>query len=196
VKASRELLEDSLNMETVLPNLLTTALAQEMDRVALLGSGSAPEPRGVANFTGLTSNAFSGGALSSYAPLIQARTALREVDSDVTAYIMTPRDDGTLAGLVDGQSQPLLVPPAIRDIPLLVTSKMPTNLGAASPPSGSQIIAGDWARLLIGIRSEIRVEVLKELFAGNHQFGFVAWMRADVAAEHEAAFTVLDAITP
>lgn len=103
VKVSRELLEDSLNIETArFLDLLATSLAQELDRVAMLGSGVAPEPCGVANFLALTANSFAGGALTGYGPLIQARTALRTANSDVSAYIMSPRDECQLAGLSHG----------------------------------------------------------------------------------------------
>lgn len=193
VKVSRELLDDSLNMETALPTLLSTALATELDRVALFGTGTAPQPRGVKNFAGLTANGYAGGALASYAPLITARTALRTVNSDVTAYIMSPRDDGKLAGLTATDGQPLMVPPAIADTPRLVTSAVPVNLGEDTDES--VILAGDWSRLMIGIRSEIRVEILRERYADTLQYAFLAWLRADVAAEHEAAFTVLSGVT-
>ncbi|MEF2557599.1 phage major capsid protein [Aurantimonas sp. C2-5-R2] len=193
VRVSRELLEDSLNMETILPQIMAAAMAGELDRVALLGSGTAPEPRGVVNFTGLTANAFAGGALSGYGALITARTALRTANSDATGYVMAPRDDGTLAGLTATDGQPLQVPPAIAGVPILTTTAIPVNGGVGT--NESSIIAGDWSRLMVGIRSELRIEVLKERFADVNQYAFVAHLRADVAAEQEAAFTVLDGIT-
>lgn len=193
VRISRELLEDSLNIETALPNVLATALAQELDRAALLGTGTAPEPRGVSNFAGLTTSGFAGGDLENYLPLIRARTALRTANSDVTAYIMSPRDEGRLAGFIDANGQPLNVPPAIAKVPMLTTSKIPVDLGTADDES--VILAGDWARLMIGIRSTIRIEILRERYADVHQYAFVAHLRADVAAEHEAAFTKLPGIT-
>lgn len=193
VKVSRELLEDSLNIETALPDVLATALAQELDRVALLGSGVAPEPRGVANFQALTANGFAGGALTGYGSLIQARTALRTANSDVTAYIMSPRDEGQLAGLTATDGQPIAIPPAIASVPMLTTSKVPIDLGTETDES--LILAGDWARLMIGIRSNIRIEILRERYADYHQYAFIAHLRADVAAEHEAAFTKLEGVT-
>lgn len=193
VKASRELLEDSLNIETVLPNIIAAALAQELDRVALFGSGTAPQPRGVANFAGLTASGVTSVELENYGPLIKARTALRTVNSDVTAYIMSPRDEGQLAGLTATDGQPINVPPAIARVPLLTTSKVPTNLGTDTDES--VMLAGDWSRLMVGVRSEIRIEILRERFADNLQYGFLAHLRADVAAEHEAAFTKLAGIT-
>ncbi|MFD1941309.1 phage major capsid protein [Paradevosia shaoguanensis] len=193
VKVSRELIEDSLNIETALPDVMATALALELDRVSLLGTGTAPEPRGVANFAGLTANGYAGGVLGSYSPLIKARTALRTANSDVTAYVMSPRDEGHLAELTATDDQPLIVPPSIAQTPFLTTSAMPTNLGTDTDESF--ILAGDWARLMVGLRSEIRIEILRERFADNLQYGFLAHLRADVAAEHEAAFTKLSAIT-
>lgn len=193
VKVSRELLEDSLNMETVLPNLLATALAQELDRVALLGSGTAPEPRGVSNFTGLTASGVTAAELSGYSPLIKARTALRTANSDATAYIMSPRDEGQLAGLTATDGQPINVPSAIARVPMLTTSKIPTNMGAGTDES--IILAGDWSRLMVGVRTDITIGILKERYADTWQYGFVAVLRADIAAEHEAAFTKLAGIS-
>lgn len=191
VKVSRELLEDSLNIESILPNVLATAMAQELDRVALFGSGNAPEPKGVANFTGLTPTSYAGGVLSGYAPLIRARTALRNINSDVSAYVMSPRDEGALAELVDVSGQPLNVPQAIASVPMLTTSKVPVNLGANADES--MILAGEWSKLMIGIRSNIRIEIVKEAFAETLEYGFLAHLRADVACEQEAAFTKLSA---
>ena len=85
------------------------------------------------------------------------------------------------------------MPEVLKDIPMLTTTKVPTTGGAGTE---SQIFAGDWSKLLIGVRTDIRIEVLKERFSDNMQYGFIAFMRADVAAEQEAAFTLLDAITP
>ena len=48
---------------------------------------------------------------------------------------------------------------------------------------------------MIGVRSELRIEVTRDLFAANHQYAFVAHLRADVAAERDAHFTKLTGIT-
>lgn len=53
VKVSRELLDDSLNLETELPRVLAAAMAVELDRVAFFGSGTPPEPTGIVNVTGI-----------------------------------------------------------------------------------------------------------------------------------------------
>lgn len=56
------------------------------------------------------------------------------------------------------------------------------------------IFVGNFAHLMIGIRSEIRVEVLKERLADNLQYGLLAHMRADIAAQHEAAFHTITGV--
>jgi HK97 family phage major capsid protein len=101
---------------------------------------------------------------------------------------MHPQDAGTLAGLTDTTDQPLRMPPALEGIPQLVTTSVPIV------PT-STIIAGHWPFLLVGIRSQIRIEVLRERYADEMAYGFLAAMRADVAAEHENAFVKITGIT-
>ena len=43
VKVSRELLDDSVNIGTALPRIITKAMAVEMDKAALIGSGTGNE---------------------------------------------------------------------------------------------------------------------------------------------------------
>lgn len=193
VRLSRELLEDSINIETALPNVIAQAMATELDRVALMGTGSGSQPRGVANFAGLTASGYSALELANYVPLVRMRTALRTANSDATAFIMSPRDEGALAEKLDGDGNPLIIPPAIANTPRLATTSIPTNLGGGT--NESLILAGDWSRLMVGIRSELRIEILKERYADYHQYAFVAHLRADIAAEHEAAFCKIPAVT-
>jgi HK97 family phage major capsid protein len=57
VKVSQELMDDSANIATERPRILAAALALELDCAALLGTGTAPEPRGVANTAGIGTTA-------------------------------------------------------------------------------------------------------------------------------------------
>jgi HK97 family phage major capsid protein len=194
VKASRELIEDSLNIATMLPQIIAAAMAQELDRVALFGSGTGSEPRGLANTVGINTIA-AGGALTGYGRLIQARTAvLSDNAPGVTSYVLHPRDEGTLAGLVDTTGQPINMPPAIAPVSMLTTTAVPTNGGVGV--NESSIVTGHFPHLLIGIRSAIRVEVLRERFADTLQYGFLAHMRADIAVEQPGSFCTITGITP
>ena len=86
-----------------------------------------------------------------------------------------------------------MLPRALEQVPMLYTTALPVDGGAGSDES--QIIAGDFSQMLMGIRSEIRVEILRERFMDNLQFGLIAHARVDFAAARESAFTVLDGVT-
>jgi HK97 family phage major capsid protein len=178
VKASRELIDDSVNIEQALEAALRGALATELDRVALLGAGIAPEPRGIFNTVGV--NSFTSGTLDSYDDFIDAMKLNWEDDSPITsAIIMSPRSLATVAKLKEATTNaPLRKPDVLQDIPMMMTSSM----------DNYKAILGDFSRLIIGIRTSLRIEVLRELYAENLQYGFIAHLRADIAVEHPEAF--------
>jgi HK97 family phage major capsid protein len=193
VDISAELMADSLNLATALPDILAAAMAVELDRVALIGTGTAPQPRGVANTTGI--GTFAQDALiANYANLSKARTGILTANrGPVTGYIMHPRDEGSFVDLADSTGQPLMGPKAVSDIPMFTTTSLPIDGGAANDES--TIIAGNFARLLVGIRSGIQVELFKgPKYISNLQYTMVAHMRADIAVEDPAAFYTITGV--
>ena len=185
-KVSRELLEDSINISTALPNIITSAMAAEMDRICLEGTGSAPQPRGIKNQSGIGTTAHDA-ALTSYAPFLVAQTdILTNNAGPVNAIIMHPRDAGDLAALSDTTNQPLNMPPALSGVPMLTTTSIASNGGSGS--NESTIYVGNFSNLMIGMRNDIRIEIARERFADNHQYGFYAHMRFDVAVAHAKWF--------
>lgn len=198
VKISRELLEDSINVGEILTNSLANALALELDRVALLGSGTAPEPRGIFNTSGILSQSqgTNGAALTGFGPLVTAWGALAAENCAPNAMVMAPRTRTTLGGLLATDNQPLNAPPIIAGIPMMVTSQMPITQTQGSATNASSIILGDFTRLLIGVRTGLRIELLKERYAENLQYAFVAHLRADIAVEQPKAFLKLIGVIP
>ena len=67
IRVSRELLADAENIAEALRLAIALSFARELDRVGLLGTGTAPEPRGVLNTAGIQSvtNGANGAALAS-----------------------------------------------------------------------------------------------------------------------------------
>lgn len=189
VKVSRELLEDSLNLETALPNVLAAALARELDRVVFLGTGTAAEPAGLDTIAGVQSFAFNDVPDDFTAMLVARKMLMSQNVEQVSAYVVHPDTEATIGSFVADDGQPLAMP-SILDRPtparILTTTQIPVTLGAGS--NETTMYAGDFRQLVIGIRSDIRVEVLRERYADTLQYGFLAFLRADVAAVHPQAF--------
>jgi HK97 family phage major capsid protein len=189
VKVSRELLEDSLNIEQELPRVLAAAMARELDRVVFLGTGTGNEPAGLDSISGVLEVAHDA-SLTGYLPLVSARRLLMGQNNErVSAYVMHADTESAFGGMVDSTGQPLNYP-SILDRPepmkILTTTQIPVNLGTGT--NESTIYAGDFSKLMIGIRSDVRVEVLKERYADNLQYGFLIHARYDVVASHPNAF--------
>ena len=73
---------------------IAQSFAKELDRVGLRGTGTAPEPRGLLNLSGIQSvtNGAAGTVLASYANLFTGTQALLEANAPMpTAAIMSPR---------------------------------------------------------------------------------------------------------
>jgi HK97 family phage major capsid protein len=193
IDISAELMADSLNLGTSLPQMLAAAMALELDRVALIGSGTAPEPQGVVGTSGI--GTFAQDALiANYANLSKARTGIMTANrGPVSAYIMHPRDEGSFVDLLDSTGQPLMAPSAISSIPMLTTTQIPVDGGSGTDES--TIIAGNFAHLLVGIRSNIQIELFKgPKYISNLQYTMIAHMRADIAVEDPAAFYTLTGV--
>jgi len=186
VRSSRELLEDSVNAEEAVMLAISAAMANELDRVALYGTGVAPQPSGLATFSGVNSVLVST-TLSNYDPIVDGVQKILESNANFpTAGILNPRTLTTFAKLKDTTNQPLFKPPLIENLPLLETTRVSADEGGS--PAGTSIWLGDWPEMMIGVRSELRVEMLRERFADFHQFGFVAHLRADIQLRHAASF--------
>ena len=183
VKTSKELLRDSLNVESMLESSLAAAMAAELDRAVLYGNGGIEgktEPIGIANTSGILT--LSEQRTNAYRPILSAcRSLALENANAPSAAIMSPSDAFYFAAQVDANGQPLNKPPIVSTLPLLDTTKATDN----------QIIIGDYPRLLIGIRQAMEVQILVERFAENLQVGYLCSLRADCAVEQPKSFCKL-----
>lgn len=187
----RKTLTLSVNIEATLTNALVEALAREVDRAALFGSGTAPEPRGVFNAAEISTIFLgsNGAAPTNFDPIVDALTALEaaNVTARVSA-ILAPRTHGALAKLKDSTGQPIAPPNVVTAVPMLRTAAVPTTLTQGTATTASAIIAGDFSKLLVGMRQSLRIELLRGTFADRLQVGFLAHTRVDVAVAQPAAF--------
>jgi HK97 family phage major capsid protein len=191
VPVSQELVEDSLNLDEALNRSLSAAFAAELDRVALLGSGSGDEPKGISNVSGIgsVSAGTNGAAPTNWNLFVQALGTLRAANAaDPTACIINPHVDQELNLLVDSTGQPLRKPQAIETLPFLVTSKLPQTETQGSSNLASHAMMGDFTDLMVGIRTSLQIRILRERYMDKLQIGVLAYLRCDIAVAHAASF--------
>lgn len=198
-QVSRELLEDGQNIDAACRNILAGAAAVALDQAILVGAGTANEPLGIRGQSGIqaVSMGTNGAQFTGWAPVLNAVQSLETANSSVVSgMVMHPRTARAINGLVDTTGQPLNAPPRIAGIPQLSTVSMPINETQGTSNNASSIILGDFAQVMIGLRTDLQIQVLQERFAEVGQIGFIAWMRADVALARPAALARIAGITP
>lgn len=206
IKMSIELSEDSVNIDQIIDRELRAALAAELDRVALRGSGTAPEPKGIRFQTGVPlQGSGTDGAALTYDPILDAGFTVlgANVPAENVKVILNARGAKSLAKLKDTQ-QNYLTPPAAFTAwgPPLVTNAIPNNLTVGTSTDCSEVYVGDFSELLIGVRTTFRIEVSRQ--AGdatssaftNLQLWVRCYLRADVQVGHPDAFCVMTGVRP
>ena len=219
VVCSRELLQDSVNIDAALAQAFAKRLAVVLDAACLVGSGTPPEPRGIHNTSGIASVSMgtNGAAITSYSPLLDLRRDLETANAEPpSAWIVAPRTARTLAGLVDSSGQPLMMPSwltcqgvfwavapndYLADIPgprplWMSTPGVPVNQVQGSASNASSIYAGDFRAMLIGIREDFRFEINPQLYAATGGIAIVCHMRADVTLTTPASFGRIVGVIP
>lgn len=197
VKISREQLEDSINVDSEIERTIASAMAYAADKAIGFGSGSG-EPLGIASTSGIgaVTSATNGTALSDYSKLLAALYELQSNNSNPTAVVLSPRESQTFNGFTDTTDQPLRRPEALTALPFYVSPSVPITQTQGTSSVASTILMGDFSRLLIAVRVALRIEVLKERFADNNQYGFQATLRLDSAPTRVKSFCKISGIIP
>lgn len=200
-RISLELFEDmSPAASDAITNELVSALALELDRAALRGSGVAPVPLGLRNQPGVELRPVGGanGGTPAYADLVRAVAALRGRNISPNAVLHSPRTALSYALLADTTGQPLQPPAYLNGLTFLETAQLPDNLTTGTSTDTGEMYVGRWSDLIVGVRPSIgvRVRQLNERYMDNLQVGLVAWLRADVALAHPESFSVLTGVRP
>ncbi|MES1192604.1 MAG: phage major capsid protein [Steroidobacter sp.] len=193
-KFSLELSQDSVNIETVLQNTIAGAMAVAID-AAGLGGTNTYGPSGVMTFAG-RSRLQSIGALSSYDPFVRAKGALLQQnisEASLQNFIVGVDTWESMALMktgLSGDKTALPIPPALQGMKFLATTGAPQNAGS---PTSSVGFLANWSDYLFGIRSEIRLQILREAFLGsNLQLAILAYARCDFAPTRESSFVTLE----
>jgi HK97 family phage major capsid protein len=196
-RLSRELAEDSTNVNEMLENAIVQAVSQQFDYAGLYGSGSSNEPTGIVNQAGINTATMgtNGAAPANYDKFIDAIYE-NQLDNaaDPTAMIWHPRTGVTLAKLKDGDNNPMSVPEMVAKVPKLSTTAMPIDETKGTNSDASSVITGDFTQMLIGLRSNLRIKMLDQTYAANDQVAFMFGLRGDFALAQPTAFCRLDGV--
>lgn len=196
-KCSVELMEDVSTLQGTVENEFSKGLALELDRACLRGTGAANEPLGIINQPGILTTAV-GGALTRYQNVVTSVRDLRIQNFEPDFLILAPRTQAFYDGLEDTTNQPLRPPEVWGQLQKLNTTSIPTNLGGGSD---TEVYYGKGSELMVGIRTRLRIEVSREAADSSGsafsdlQVWVRAYLRADVALAHPAAFLTLTGVT-
>jgi HK97 family phage major capsid protein len=169
VRISVELVDDAPEQtEGVIARSFAGQIALELDRVALRGTGTAPEPRGVLNTSGITvtTHGAAGSAITNYDWWLDARGVVMGNNFEPNAHIQAPRSSVSLSKLKEATTNAYLAPP--RDmLPMLPTKQVPINLTVGASTDCSEVYTAQWDQLMIGMRTELRILPLREHWSGR-----------------------------
>jgi HK97 family phage major capsid protein len=98
--------------------------------------------------------------------------------------------------LVDSTGQPLERPPILRDLQMISTSQIATNLTVGSSTDATDIYMGDFSRCAFVMREAVSIQRLNELFAGTGEVGFVCHARVDFIAEYPTTLALISGVRP
>jgi HK97 family phage major capsid protein len=196
VKLSVELFDDSdPSAEDVIARSFAAQVALELDRVALRGSGTPPEPQGVRNQAGvtITSHGANGSTITTttaYDWHLDAKGVVAGNNFEPNAHVQAPRTSVSLSKLREATTSAYLAPPP-NMLPMLTTKQVPINLTVGTSTDCSEIYTADWSNLMVGVRTDFQLLFLRERFlADNLQYAFLAFLRADIQLAQPSAFVV------
>ncbi len=194
VRIENELLADAQGVDAALENSIARAIALEMDRVGLHGSGTPPEPQGLNGATNV-GTITSIGALADYDDFLDAIYDVRAANFEPNAVLYSAYVANKLAQLKTGltSDKTALVQPA--DFAAL--AKYITNQTDVVSPAAYYAFVGQWSYLWYGIRQNLQLEMSREAddaFKKDQTF-FRATVRMDVQVAQPGAFVVMSGIS-
>jgi HK97 family phage major capsid protein len=199
-----ELSEDAPNASEVIQNSIAEKLALELDRVGLVGSGSGQEPEGLFLNSNVqeVSMGDNGAQLTDYTQMSQAYQKVLEKNGVPRSAIFAPRTWGELDRLVDNDSNPLRAPQSWQELQKLVTNQVPIDQDQGTSEDASSVFIGDYSQLLVGMRTQLRLEVSRSASDANDsawenlEIWIRGYLRADIQFAHPDHFCRVVGINP
>ena len=203
------LLQSSVDVEGLVRRDLATVLGLEIDRVALNGSGTAPQPRGVLQTSGI--GAVVGGTnglAPTWAHIVElwSDVAAANADFGTTGFVTNSKVIGKLMTTEKATGTAQFVCPGFPDASgvtsiagarAVVSNQVPSNLTKGTSSGVCSAIAfGNWADLIVGMWGVLDLMVDPYSNSTSGTVRVVALQDVDVAVRHAESFSaMLDALT-
>jgi HK97 family phage major capsid protein len=204
VKLSNRLIRMSNpSAEALVRNDIATAIALEIDRVALRGSGTSTQPAGIASTDSINTYALSA-AVPTFDSLINMEYEV-EVDNALRGklgFVFHPAIKRTLikkkVAQYSGDTKGMYIVQPVSDTelsnwigyPFKTTTQIPINLTTGGGSSLTEIYFGNWSELIIGQWAGMQIMASQETsdaFEKNQ-----TWVRiiqeVDLAVRHPESF--------
>jgi HK97 family phage major capsid protein len=202
-KISCEIFEDAALVDQLVTNSIVQALALELDRVCLYGTGTAPQPKGVKNQTGVTITPLptNGKSLTDFSDFSAGIATLMGANfTGPFGAIYSARTAGRMDALKDTLNQPMRQPDNVAAMRKYASNQIGNAFTVGTGTTCSDCFLAQWNQLLIGMRTDMVLEISRQAadasgsaFA-NMQIWWRAYIRADVQLAHPQAFNVLTGI--
>lgn len=183
----RLMLQSNTAIEDLLRRDLGFLLAQELDRAAINGSGTAPEPRGVLNTVGVTKVTTDALYFSGTTADLIAELELDDV-TGTAAFLTNPAVMKMVRKIRDADDHVIPLAELFHNGRVEVSTQVPDDIGTADDKSA--LIYGQWGELYLGYWSavDILINPYHPDVASNGGALLHAFLDADVAVRHPQAF--------
>jgi len=177
------MMQSSLDIEALIRNDLSTAIAQAIDLGALAGSGSSGQPTGVANTSGINAPTSFAAANPTFAEVVAMETAVAEDNALMgnLAYILPAGMYGALKTTTkdSGSGQFVVGPDGTMNGYRTIVSNQVT---------AGDLFFGNFSDLLIGMYGGLDLTVDPYTNSTSGTVRIVALQTVDVAVRHAVSF--------
>lgn len=181
------LMQSSIDVEALVRRDLATALALTIDLSGYYGTGSANQPRGIANYTGINAVDFGApGDLPTYAQIVQMETEVAADNADVgsMAYVGNARMRGhlkTTQKFSGTDGAPIWEPGnTVNGYRTEITNQI----------SNGDLFFGNFADVLIGMWGGLEITVDPFTHSARGRLRIVAMQDVDVVLRRVQSFTL------
>lgn len=192
---SRKLSVQSIeNVDSLVQNDLVTINALEVDRVAVHGSGSSFQPKGIYNQTGV--NAVAMGGAPTFDKIVDLETAIAAANADIgaMAYLTTPEIRGKCKKtpqLDNTIALPIWYNGELNGYRAEATNQISKLMNGSAATGGNShgIVFGVWPFLLFGEWGALELIVDPYRLKKQGMIEVTSYLMVDLALRYAAAFS-------